>query len=190
MPRLDWFRRNGAPKTKVPMDGRVPSEPFAPERSSGLVSFPPPEQWDHWTEYESTAWPHKVERTYQIVPTICFNCEAACGLLAYIDKDTLEVRKLEGNPFHPASRGRNCAKGPATINQVNDPERILYPLRRVGPRGGGKWERGRWGAGAGGLSGRSRPALVGGRPTQGADPEIGRASGGEKVEISVGARYF
>ena len=38
--------------------------------------------------------------------------------------------------MHPGSRGRNCAKGPATLNQVEDPERILYPLRRKGPRGG------------------------------------------------------
>ena len=43
-----------------------------------------------------------------------------------------EIRKLEGNPRHPGSRGRNCAKGPATLNQVYDPERILYPLKRAG----------------------------------------------------------
>ena len=148
------------------MEGRIPLEPFDPERSSGLVSFPPPEQWDEWTEYESTAWPKKVERTYSIVPTICFNCEAACGLLAYIDKDTLEVRKLEGNPYHPASRGRNCAKGPATINQVNDPERILYPLRRVGPRGGGKWERVSWDEVLDDLASRMRRAIMEERKTE------------------------
>ena len=55
-----------------------------------------------------------------------------CGLLAYVDKETLQIRKFEGNPVHPGSRGRNCAKGPATLNQINDPERILYPLQRVG----------------------------------------------------------
>ena len=80
-----------------------------------------------------------------LVPTICFNCEAACGLLAYVDKDTMRVRKFEGNPLHPASRGRNCAKGPATINQINDPERILYPLQARRPRAAaGKWERVTW----------------------------------------------
>ncbi len=72
-----------------------------------------------------------------LVPTTCFNCESACGLLAYVDKETLEVRKFEGNPEHPGSRGRNCAKGPATLNQVNDPDRILYPLEaRRQPRRG------------------------------------------------------
>src|SRR5437867_3213056 len=51
---------------------------------------------------------------------------------------------MEGNPYHPASRGRNCAKGPATVNQIHDPERILYPLKRTGKRGEGAWERISW----------------------------------------------
>ncbi|MCB0083866.1 MAG: hypothetical protein KDE47_23160, partial [Caldilineaceae bacterium] len=38
-----------------------------------------------------------------LVPTICFNCESACGLLAYIDKTSLEIKKFEGNPVHPGS---------------------------------------------------------------------------------------
>src|SRR5437016_5946388 len=109
-----------------------------------LASFPPPEKWDDWVEYEAKDWPTKVEKHYQLVPTICFNCEAACGLLAYIDKATLEIRKFEGNPAHPGSRGRNCAKGPATLNQVYDPERILYPMKRVGRRGEGRWKRITW----------------------------------------------
>jgi anaerobic selenocysteine-containing dehydrogenase len=111
---------------------------------SRLVSYPPYERWDDWVEFDAKSWPKKVERRYSLVPTTCFNCEAACGLLAYVDKDTGEIQKLEGNPLHPASRGRNCAKGPATINQIHDPERILFPLKRVGPRGEGGWERTTW----------------------------------------------
>ena len=106
-----------------------------------LASFPPPEKWDDWTEYDAASWPDKVERRYTLVPTTCFNCEAACGLVAYVDQATWKIQKLEGNPHHPGSRGRNCAKGPATKNQIEDPERILYPLKRVGPRGSGKFER-------------------------------------------------
>ncbi|HVB76060.1 MAG TPA: molybdopterin-dependent oxidoreductase [Ktedonobacteraceae bacterium] len=109
-----------------------------------LASCPPPEKWHDWVEYDAKAWPRKVEKHYEIIPTICFNCEAACGLMAYIDKETGKVKRFEGNPYHPGSRGRNCAKGPATINQVNDPERILYPLKRAGKRGEGKWERTTW----------------------------------------------
>ena len=105
-----------------------------------LTNYPPPDRWDDWVEYDAKAWPKRVENRYRLVPTTCFNCESACGLLAYIDKDTGKIRRFEGNPAHPGSRGRNCAKGPATINQVDDPERILYPMRRVGERGGGGWE--------------------------------------------------
>jgi anaerobic selenocysteine-containing dehydrogenase len=113
-------------------------------KDAELQAYPPIEQWDSFTEYDPAAWPRKVSREYMIIPTVCFNCESACGLTAYVDKQTLEIRKLEGNPHHPGSRGRNCAKGPATINQINDPERILYPQRRKGPRGGGEWERVSW----------------------------------------------
>jgi anaerobic selenocysteine-containing dehydrogenase len=98
-----------------------------------------------------------------LVPTTCFNCESACGLLAYVDRDTLEVRKFEGNPEHPGSRGRNCAKGPATLNQVTDPDRILHPLRRAGARGEGRWERVPWDVVLDDLAGRIRTALEEGR---------------------------
>jgi anaerobic selenocysteine-containing dehydrogenase len=114
------------------------------ERHSRLASYPPPDRWDDWVEFDSRSWPKMVERRYSLVPTTCFNCEAACGLLAYVNQESGDIQKLEGNPLHPGSRGRNCAKGPATINQIHDPERILFPLKRVGPRGEGQWEQTTW----------------------------------------------
>ena len=136
------------------------NETFYPGPSrSHLAAFPPKERWDDWTELDSRAWPKRVERHYSLVPTTCFNCESACGLLAYIDKVTGEVQKFEGNPEHPGSRGRNCAKGPATLNQVNDPDRILYPLKRTGKRGEGKWERVSWDAALDDIAARIRKAI-------------------------------
>jgi anaerobic selenocysteine-containing dehydrogenase len=145
---------------------RLEPVPPDPHGTGELASYPPPERWDDWVEYESMAWPERVERHYQIVPTVCFNCEAACGLLAYVDKESGEIRKLEGNPIHPASRGRNCAKGPATINQVYDPERILYPLKRAGKRGEGKWERTTWDEVLDDIGGRIRQAILEDRKTE------------------------
>ena len=113
-------------------------------RTNVLTAYPPEGEWDDHEALDAQAWPEKVRRRFRLVPTTCFNCEATCGLLAYVDKDTGKVVKFEGNPVHPASRGRNCAKGPATINQVDDPERILYPMKRVGDRGDGLWERIPW----------------------------------------------
>ncbi len=128
-----------------------------------LTDYPPPEKWDDWVEYEAKGWNKKEKKHYSIVPTTCFNCESACGLLAYIEKDTGKVRKFEGNPYHPASRGRNCAKGPATVNQLNDPDRILYPMKRKGPRGSGEWERVSWDEVLDDIAGRIRKALQEGR---------------------------
>jgi anaerobic selenocysteine-containing dehydrogenase len=125
-----------------------------------LAAFPPKERWDDWTELDSQAWPRRKERRYSLVPTTCFNCESACGLLAYIDKDTHQIQKFEGNPENPGSRGRNCAKGPATLNQVTDPDRILYPLKRAGKRGEGKWERVSWDAVLDEIAARIRKAIV------------------------------
>jgi anaerobic selenocysteine-containing dehydrogenase len=133
------------------------------EREGGLAAYPPTARWDDWEEYDAVAWPRKVKRRYALIPTICFNCEAACGLLAYVDQTTLTIQKFEGNPVHPGSRGRNCAKGPATLNQVQDPERILYPLRRAGTRGAGQWERVSWDEVLDDIAGRIRKALVEGR---------------------------
>ena len=116
------------------MDQKLPLNPAALELEppqGGLASFRP--------SSDGMIGPNTIRRLaapmkrhYSLIPTICFNCEAACGLLAYVDQETLQVRKFEGNPAHPGSRGRNCAKGPATINQVTDPERILYPLQARG----------------------------------------------------------
>jgi anaerobic selenocysteine-containing dehydrogenase len=148
---------------------RPSSEPLHPvarelsEREGGLAAYPPSARWDDWEEYDPVAWPRKLKRRYALIPTICFNCEAACGLLAYVDQATLKIQKFEGNPVHPGSRGRNCAKGPATLNQVQDPERILYPLRRAGARGSGQWERVTWDEVLDDIAGRIRKALVEGR---------------------------
>ena len=97
-----------------------------------LAVGPPPEKWGDWVELDADAWPERKQRHYRCVPTICFNCESACGLLAFVDKESGAIQKFEGNPVHPGSRGRTCAKGPATINQIRDPERITTPLKRVG----------------------------------------------------------
>ena len=137
-----------------------------PISSQELRDYPPAERWNDWTEYDPKEWPRKVARRYTLVPTVCFNCESACGLLAYVDVETIKIKKFEGNPLHPGSRGRNCAKGPATLNQVYDPDRILYPLKRAGKRGEGKWVRVSWDEALNEIAGRIRKAIIEQRQTE------------------------
>jgi anaerobic selenocysteine-containing dehydrogenase len=142
----------------------VTEPPLPGERThEGLRNYPPVEQWDSFVAYDARAHPRKIAREFMLIPTTCFNCESACGLLAHVAKDDLSITKLEGNPAHPGSRGRNCAKGPATINQLDDAERILYPLRQAGPRGSGQWERVSWDQALDDIAARIRQAIVEGR---------------------------
>jgi anaerobic selenocysteine-containing dehydrogenase len=147
-------------------DERKKDATYPGASGGGLAAFPPSGRWDDWAELDPKAWPRRVLRRYALLPTTCFNCESACGLLAYVDKDTGEIRKLEGNPEHPGSRGRNCAKGPATLNQVTDPDRILHPLRRAGKRGENRWTRVSWEEALEDIAGRIRKALVEKRPNE------------------------
>ncbi|HSD88733.1 MAG TPA: molybdopterin-dependent oxidoreductase, partial [Kofleriaceae bacterium] len=145
-------------------DVEARGETFYPGASRiHLAAFPPKERWGDWVERDIRTADRR-ERHYMLVPTTCFNCESACGLLAYVDRDTLEVRKLEGNPEHPGSRGRNCAKGPATLNQVTDPDRILFPLKRAGERGEGRWVQVSWDEALNDIGARIRKAITEQRP--------------------------
>ena len=74
-------------------------------------TIPIPSQWDDYVDFESTSWPKKDRRRYWIIPSICFNCESACGILAYVDKETLDVRKIEGNPVHPGQPRPHLREG-------------------------------------------------------------------------------
>ena len=81
-------------------------------------------------------------RDRRAIPSTCQLCPANCGIIGYVEDGRLV--KIEGNPEHPNNRGKLCAKGQAGLNQLYDPQRILYPMRRAGARGEGKWERISW----------------------------------------------
>ena len=52
--------------------------------------------------------------------------------------------KVHGNANHPATHGALCTKVSRYPERTYHPERILYPLRRVGPKGSGQFERVEW----------------------------------------------
>ncbi|MBW1862333.1 MAG: molybdopterin-dependent oxidoreductase [Deltaproteobacteria bacterium] len=69
-------------------------------------------------------------------------CHNGCGVLLYV-KDGRLV-KVEGDPDFPLNRGRLCPRCVALPEVVYHPDRLLHPLKRVGERGEGKWERIPW----------------------------------------------
>ena len=57
--------------------------------------------------------------------------------------------KVQGDPDHPPTHGALCTKVSRYAERSYHPERVLHPLRRVGPKGSGQFERGELGRGAG-----------------------------------------
>ena len=78
----------------------------------------------------------------QEIPTLCEMCVNKCAAIARVEDGTLT--KLNPNPLFPKSRNMLCARGNAGIQALEDPDRLKYPLIRVGERGEGKFKRVTW----------------------------------------------
>lgn len=97
----------------------------------------------------------------------CFGCTTQCGVRVRVDKTTGRVIRVAGNPYHPLATHRHllmsvpvkesllamsqtadggqllrpaiCGRGNAMLEKMTSPQRITTPLKRVGPRNGGRW---------------------------------------------------
>jgi anaerobic selenocysteine-containing dehydrogenase len=76
------------------------------------------------------------------IPSACWQCVTRCANMGYVEDGRLV--KIESNPNSLRTGGVMCAKGQGAVNHVYDPDRILYPMRRVGKRGEGMWKRITW----------------------------------------------
>ena len=74
--------------------------------------------------------------------TVCNQCSAGCGISVRIREG--KAKKIEGNPVHPISQGRTCARGQAGLNALYNPDRIRTPLQNVGQRESGKFVEISW----------------------------------------------
>ncbi len=87
---------------------------------------------------KSVRWYGKTKQ----VPTFCEMCFWKCGVIAKVKNG--RVIKLEGNPEHPQNYGHLCARGNSGIMLLYDPDRLKYPLIRVGKRGEGRFKKVSW----------------------------------------------
>jgi anaerobic selenocysteine-containing dehydrogenase len=79
----------------------------------------------------------------QIVRGACgHECPDTCGWVVEVRDGAAE--RLYGDPDHPFTRGTLCAKVDHYLERVYHPDRVLYPLKRVGPKGEGQFARVGW----------------------------------------------
>ncbi len=98
----------------------------------------------------------------KMIPSACWSCVTRDAMVGYMEDGRLV--KLEGHPDSIRGLGKLCSKGAAGINQLYDPGRILYPMKRAGKRGEGKWKRISWDEALTELAGRLKKLRDDGHP--------------------------
>jgi len=78
----------------------------------------------------------------QTIRSVCGRCHNNCRIIATLENGRLV--KVKGDPDDPRTQGALCSKGLSATQMAYDPRRLTHPLRRVGPRGSGKWEKISW----------------------------------------------
>ena len=78
----------------------------------------------------------------KIIRSYCGLCHPRCGTLLHIENG--QVVKVTGDPDHPISRGGICERGRLMPDHIYHPQRLNYPLKRIGERGQGRWRRVTW----------------------------------------------
>lgn len=104
----------------------------------------------------------------QVSYTMCMGCTTFCGVRVRIDKKSGRILRVSGNPYHPlstdpalpqdvsikdsfiavsahgekglAGRSTACGRGAAVLEHMTSPFRVTRPMKRIGPRGAGRWE--------------------------------------------------
>jgi len=70
----------------------------------------------------------------QVVHAACpHDCPDACGVLITVEDG--RATKIQGDPGHPVTRGFLCGKVAKYLDRVYSPDRVLYPMRRIAPKG-------------------------------------------------------
>ncbi len=67
--------------------------------------------------------------------TTCRQCSAGCGVIVRTNEGY--AHKVEGNPLHPVSQGKLCARGQAILQELYDPDRLQSAVQQTGGRGSG-----------------------------------------------------
>lgn len=144
---------------------RVAGEIAAPRGQGGNIHGRSPQPEYHVDPATGALQPNPDQ---QLSYTACLGCTTMCGVRVRVDKGSGRVIRVTGNPYSPLStephlpmkasvkdswvalsryqdqglsvRSTACGRGNAAMDQMASPFRVLAPLKRVGPRNGGRWQ--------------------------------------------------
>jgi len=78
----------------------------------------------------------------KVVQTICRECRVGCGMLVRVQQG--KAIKVESNPSYPKPKDKLCPRAELSLERLYHPSRLLYPMKRIGGRSEGKWQRITW----------------------------------------------
>src|SRR5690606_16837055 len=70
------------------------------------------------------------------------DCPDTCAMLVHVEGG--RAVRVQGDPDHPVTQGFLCTKVNRYVERAYHPERLLHPMRRVGAKGEGRFERVTW----------------------------------------------
>jgi anaerobic selenocysteine-containing dehydrogenase len=130
----------------------------------------------------------KTQAAKTIVRGACpHDCPDTCAMLVTVEHGRAVA--VRGDPEHPFTRGGLCVKVNDYTERVYSPDRVLHPLRRVGPKGSGKFERIGWDAALDEIANRFR-AIIGEHGAQAILPYSYLGTEGLLNGLNVGDAFF
>jgi len=114
------------------------------------------------------------------------DCPDTCAL--HVTVEDGRVVRVAGDPDHPTTHGALCTKVSRYAERTYHPERVLQPLRRVGPKGSGRFEPVGWSAALGEIAARLR--AIAARDPQAIVPYSYAGTMGLVQGESMAARFF
>jgi len=123
----------------------------------------------------------------QVVRGACpHDCPDTCALLTTVENG--RATKVQGNPAHPMTDGVLCTKVSRYAERTYHPERVLQPLKRVGPKGSGQFEPVSWDAALEDIAARLK--AIAARDPQAILPYSYAGTMGLVQGESISARFF
>ncbi|MEO7336522.1 MAG: molybdopterin oxidoreductase family protein [Caldimonas sp.] len=114
------------------------------------------------------------------------DCPDTCAMLVTVENGI--AIKVQGNPDHPPTHGALCTKVSRYAERTHHAERVLHPMRRVGPKGSGRFERVSWDVALDDIAERLRDIAA--RDSQAIVPYSYAGTMGMVQGESISARFF
>ena len=124
--------------------------------------------------------------TGQVLGACPHDCPDTCSMLTTVVNGV--ATKVQGNPAHPHTDGALCTKVARYTERTYHPERILHPLKRMGPKGSGQFEPVSWDAALSDIA--TRLQTIASRDAQAILPYSYAGTMGLVQSESIAARFF